>query len=275
MGEGMAMNLVTKGFDVVVRDVRREPVQRLEELGAESASTNLDLGRRADVVMVAVFSEDQVGDALLPREGDAGVIAGMAPGGIVCINSTISPQFVHEAAAVGRDRGVTVLDVAMSGGGDVAARAGALTFMAGGEREAFERCRSALDAMATTVHHVGPLGSGVTAKIINNLLAVENVSSVREALQLSRALGFDDAAILAIVQTAVGASWVSDNWERTREQELGHTLGTGGIAAMAGKDLDLALSLGRSTNTPMPLLEFVVGTIVPDLKERGMTGDRS
>jgi 3-hydroxyisobutyrate dehydrogenase-like beta-hydroxyacid dehydrogenase len=274
MGEGMAMNLTTKGFDVVVRDVRPEPVSRLKALGARAAATNAALGQLTEAVMVAVYSQDQVADTLLPRDGDDGLIAGMQPGGVVCINSTISPEFVRELAAVGAERGVVVMDVAMSGGGDVAARAGALTFMVGGDAEAFERCRPALDAMATTVHHVGPLGSGVTAKIINNLLAIQNVATVREALQLSRALGFEDSAVLAIVQTAVGSSWVSNNWERIREQERGHTLGAGGIAAMAGKDLDLAIGLGRATGTPMPLLEFVVDTIVPDLKARGMTGDR-
>jgi 3-hydroxyisobutyrate dehydrogenase-like beta-hydroxyacid dehydrogenase len=157
----------------------------------------------------------------------------------------------------------------------VAARAGALTFMAGGDAAAFATIRPVLETMATTIHHVGPLGSGVTSKIINNLLAVQNVSTVREALALSRALGFEEADILAIVGSAVGASWVSNNWERIRVQEQGHTLGQGGIAAMAGKDLELALALGHESGTPMPVLEFVVQEIVPDLHRRGMTGERA
>jgi 3-hydroxyisobutyrate dehydrogenase-like beta-hydroxyacid dehydrogenase len=275
MGEGMALNILAKGFPLVVRDVRPEPVNGLIERGATAASSNEELGRQSDVVMVAVFSQAQVYETLRPHGEDAGVIAGMAPGGTICVNSTISPTALRELAEEGSDRNVTVIDVAMSGGGDVAARAGELTFMAGGEREAFERVLPVLQTMATTIHHVGPLGAGVTSKIINNLLAIQNVSTVREALALSRALGFDESDILGIVESAVGASWVSNHWNAIRVQEQGHTLGQGGIAAMAGKDLELALELGRETNTPMPLLEFVVDSIVPDLHRRGMTGDRA
>ena len=274
MGEGMAMNLVAKGFPTVVHDLRPEPVERLAELGAKSAATPFEVGRQSDIAMVAVFSGEQVEAALLPGGGDDGLIAGMDAGGIVCVNSTVSPGLIRRLAEAASEKGVVVIDVAMSGGGDVAARAGALTFMAGGEVEVFERCRPVLEAMATTVHHVGPLGAGVTSKIINNFLAVQNVSSVREALRLSTALGFEEEAILAIVNSAVGASWASEHWGAIRTQEANHTLGPGGIALMASKDLHLAADFGRDTNTPMPLLDYLIDNILPDLERHGMTGDR-
>jgi 3-hydroxyisobutyrate dehydrogenase len=273
MGEGMATNVVRKGFETTVRDLRREPVQRLVAAGARAAETNVEVGRRSDVVMVVVFDEGQVRACLEPTSDDEGVLAGLSPGSIVCVTSTVSPTTVRSLAERARADGVAVIDVAMSGGGDVAATAGALTFMVGGDAEVLARCREVLGAMATTIHHVGTIGSGVTAKIVNNLLAVENVASVREALSLSKALGFEEAEILEIVRTAVGASWVSDHWEQIRTQEQGHTLGTGGIAAMAEKDLYLALDLGRQVGLPMPLLDRVVTEIVPDLKARGMTAD--
>ena len=255
MGEGMATNVVSKGFPLVVRDLRPEPVLRLGALGATSAATNFELGQRCDVAVVSVFSQAQVIETLTTQVSDEGLVAGLAPGGIVCVSSTISPSAIRDLDDLARLRGVTVMDVAMSGGGDVAARAGALTFMVGGESDAFDTIRPVLETMATTIHHVGPVGAGVTAKIINNLLGVQNVATVREALALSRALGFDESAILSIVGSAIGASWVSNNWDRIRVQEQGHTLGQGGIAAMAGKDLDLALELARETGTPMPVLE--------------------
>lgn len=274
MGEGMAMNLVAKGFATVVHDLRPDPVARLVELGATAASTAFEVGQQSEVVMVAVFSGEQVEETLLPNGDDQGLIAGMAAGGIVCVNSTVSPQLIQRLADVGSDHDIVVIDVAMSGGGGVAAKAGALTFMAGGDERAFERCRPALEAMATTIHHVGPLGSGVTSKIINNLLTIQNVGTVREALRLSAALGLEEKAILEIVGSAVGASWVSDNWEGIRAQEASHTLGPGGIAQMASKDLHLAVELSRETGTPMPLAEYVVENILPDLEVHGMTGER-
>ena len=274
MGEGMAMNLVAKGFPTVVHDLRPEPVERLAALGAEPAATAFEVGQQSDVAMVAVFSGDEVEDVMLRGGSDDGLIAGMDAGGIICVNSTVSPELIRRLAEAAGERGIVAIDVAMSGGGDTAARAGKLTFMAGGEVEVFERCRPVLEAMATTVHHVGPLGAGVTSKIINNYLAIQNVSSVREALRLSAALGFEEEAILAIVNSAVGASWASEHWAAIRIQEANHTLGPGGIALMASKDLHLAADLGRDTNTPMPLLNELIDNILPDLERHGMTGER-
>lgn len=274
MGEGMAMNLVAKGFATTVFDIREEPVERLVALGATAASSAAGVGASSDVVIIAVFSASQVSECVLPNAADAGLIESMAAGSVICVTSTVPPSLIRSLADIALRKGVSLLDVAMSGGGDVAARAGALSFMAGGDRATVDRIRPVLDAMATTIHYVGPTGSGVTSKIVNNLLAVQNVATVREAMRLSRSLGFDEQNILDIVATAAGHSWVSNHWQAIRTQEAGHPQGKGGIAAMAGKDLHLALDLGHETGTPMPLLEFVVETVIPDLEARGMTGDR-
>ena len=189
MGLGMARNLLKAGIETTVFDVRGEPVQSAVSAGATAAASCADAAAQADVVCVAVFSEQQVRGVLTGAGDDPGVLATAAPGTVVAVHSTISPAAIRELAAAAGERGIALIDVAMTGGGDVAAGEGSLTFMAGGPDEALATARPALDAMARAVFHVGPLGAGVSAKIISNFLGTSNVALVREALRMAAGAG--------------------------------------------------------------------------------------
>jgi 3-hydroxyisobutyrate dehydrogenase len=273
MGEGMALNLRKAGFPLTVRDVRREPVERLVAAGAETTASDYDLGARSDVVCVALFDEEQIRQVCLAHGEDAGLIAGMRSGGAIIVHSTVSPALIRELAGTASEQGLTLFDAAMTGGGDVAARAGALTFMVGGDAAAVERWRPVLEAMSQHIFHVGPLGAGVGAKILNNFFGASHVILTREALRLARALGIGDERLLEIVNAGgVGSSWVTRNWGAIRTQEENYTTGKLGMVAMASKDLRLADKLAYETRTPAPTLAFIVEHIVPELGAAGLTG---
>jgi 3-hydroxyisobutyrate dehydrogenase-like beta-hydroxyacid dehydrogenase len=273
MGEGMATNLARKRFPLTVRDVRADVVARLESEGATSVGSNREVGAASHVVFVAVFDDQQVLDVCLGNADDPGVIAALPAGGVVVIHSTVSPSTLRHLSDRGAERGVTVMDAAMTGGGDVAARAGALTFFVGGDSETLERIRAALDAMAKNVFHVGKVGSGVVAKIISNFLGISNVALVREATRLARSMEIDEGTILAMIEAGgVGSSWVSNNWQRIRAQEQSYTTGKSGFVAMASKDLHLANELASESGTEMRVLGFIVENVVPALEVTGLTG---
>jgi 3-hydroxyisobutyrate dehydrogenase-like beta-hydroxyacid dehydrogenase len=273
MGEGMAHNLVRAGFPLTVRDLRPEPIARLEAAGAVSAGSNFDVGRASDIVCIAVFTEEQVRQACLPQGDDAGLIAGLSKGGIIAIHSTVSSSLSRELTQDAAARGIQILDAAMTGGGEVAAREGKLTFFVGGDAAAFERCTPAFKAMTQNLFHVGSLGAGAAAKIMSNFLAISNTIIVREALRLARGFGIPEETLLDIVNSGgVGSSWVSNNWQRIRDQEANYTTGKAGMVAMASKDLYLAQALAQETHTPMPVLSFLVEKALPDLSANSLTG---
>jgi 3-hydroxyisobutyrate dehydrogenase-like beta-hydroxyacid dehydrogenase len=272
MGEGMAWNLVSKGFVVAVRDVRPDPVARLVEAGARACATNAEVGDACDVVCVAVFDADQVFETVLPRPGDPGLLAGMRPGGVLVLHPTISPTAVQRVADAAQERGVAVLDAPMTGGANVAARAGSLTFMVGGDAAVLELVRPVLAAMATSIFHVGPLGAGCAVKIINNFHAVSHVMLVRESLRLGRAAGLDEACLLNILNTGgVGSNWASSNWERIKAQEAGYTTGRAGMVAMSAKDMQLAGKMAQELGVATPALNALVEYGLPDLARTGLT----
>jgi 3-hydroxyisobutyrate dehydrogenase-like beta-hydroxyacid dehydrogenase len=272
MGEGMAHNLARAGFPLTVRDLRPEPLARLTEAGASIATSNLDLGRASELVCIAVFSEQQVRDTCLPNGDDDGVIAGLPPGSVIAIHSTVSTSLSRDLTKVGAERGIHILDAPMTGGGEVAAREGKLTFFVGGDSAAFELCKPAFESMTNNLFHVGALGAGAAAKIMSNFLAISNTIVVREALRLARGFGIPEDRLLEIVNSGgVGSSWVSNNWARIKDQETNYTTGKAGMVAMASKDLHLAQALAEETNISMPVLSFLIERALPDLNKNSLT----
>jgi 3-hydroxyisobutyrate dehydrogenase len=272
MGLGMAHNLVRAGFQTVVHDLRPAAIEELVRAGAAAAESSSAVARDAELVCVAVFHTEQVREVILGTDTDPGVVATARPGTVVAVHSTVAPDVVREVAEVAAEKRVRVIDVAMTGGGDVAAAEGTLSFLVGGDAEAVALARPALGAMARSVHHVGALGAGVTAKIVSNFLLDGTIALVREGLRMAASAGIEESRILELVQDGgVGSSWVSNNWARIREQEKNHWDGARGVVAMWHKDLSLARALSADAGLRTPLLDFLVAEIAPEITDRGLT----
>lgn len=272
MGEGMAYNLATKSFAPTVFDTRQEPLDRLKAEGATIAATCAEVGERCDIVCIAVFDDSQIEQVVFGSGSDAGILAGMGQGGLIILHPTAPPAIIRKVAEAGAAKGVDVLDVPMTGGANVAAKAGTLTFMVGGDEAVVARARPVLEAMATSVFHIGPLGSGAAAKIINNYLGVSQTILMREALRMAEHSGISEEKILDILNTGgVGSSWQSINWGRIKTQEATYTTGRAGMVAMASKDMKLAHRMAREGGVPTPTLDAMIVASLPDLDRSGLT----
>jgi 3-hydroxyisobutyrate dehydrogenase-like beta-hydroxyacid dehydrogenase len=119
--------------------------------------------------------------------------------------STISPSLAVRMEAAARARGVAFLDTPVSGTSSMVARRDCV-ITAGGERDAFERCRPVLEALAKRVFHVGACGMGSHVKLVTNLIMGLNGVVLAEGLTLARAAGMDLAAMLEILTHGAAAS---------------------------------------------------------------------
>lgn len=89
------------------------------------------------------------------------------------------------------------------------AKAGTLSFLVGGSEESFTRASPILALMGQRIIHCGPAGSGLAAKICNNLmLGVEQIV-VAEAMLLGQRLGLDPAVLAGVINNSTGACWSS------------------------------------------------------------------
>ena len=155
---------------------------RCEERGSPA-----ELAAASDLVCLCVVGDDDVREVL---NGDTGVLAGLASGGIVAIHSTVHPDTCRELAKSAAEQGVSVIDAPVSGGAP-AVEEGQLLVMVGGDAEVVERCRPVFATYADPIVHLGPLGSGQVTKILNNLLFTANLGTAISTLELGESLGID------------------------------------------------------------------------------------
>lgn len=249
MGSGIAENIVREGFDVTVFDIRPEARNRLQQLGAKSAESPAQAARDALLLTVTVLDDEQVRHVLLGEDGAASVLP---PGAVVIVHSTVSPQTCRQLAEVLAKRGVHLIDAPVSGGASAADR-GTLTLMIGGKDDAVAAATPVLEAVSRERFHVGPIGTGQIAKLVNNLMGIVNRVAVGEGLALARAAGLREEAMLGLLGASSGNSWQVEHWRDMQEVARESTTGAAGMAQMAKKDLALAYSLGDKLGVAMPM----------------------
>ena len=187
----MASRIAAGGFELVVWARRPVSLDPYRTPGIELASDPRELARAVDIVCICVRSDD---DVEMVCTGDGGVLSGMRPGSTLLIHSTVAPATVRSLAERAGAVGVDVLDAPVSGGA-AAAEAGRLLSLIGGDLAVLDRCRPVLSAHSDRIVHLGDIGSGQIAKILNNGLFAAGVALGHLALEAGEQLGLDRRAL--------------------------------------------------------------------------------
>jgi 3-hydroxyisobutyrate dehydrogenase-like beta-hydroxyacid dehydrogenase len=196
MGQGMAKNIVTKGYPLVVLAHRnREPVERLKGLGATEAATARELAAQCDIVHLCVTGSPQVEACL---RGPDGVLAGARPGLIVIDCSTSNPVSTMALAAEAHAAGVTLVDAPLSRT-PKEAEEGNLDTMIGADDASFAAIEPVVRSWAGTVVHLGPVGLGHKMKLINNFVAMGYAALFAEGLSMARKAGLSVEQFHAVI----------------------------------------------------------------------------
>jgi 3-hydroxyisobutyrate dehydrogenase-like beta-hydroxyacid dehydrogenase len=248
MGKPMAINLAKGGFDLMVYDLRPEPMQELAALGAKTARSAQEIGAHGEIIELVVVDDAQV-EAVTFEEG--GVLSSARPGSIIAVHSTVHPRTVRNLAAMAQAKGVTVIDAEVSGG-ERGAYAKSLCYMVGGDKRAFEKCRPLFATSGANIFHLGELGAGAITKLAHNLIVYVNMLAAAEGMKLAQAAGVDLAAMEQVVHAGAAQSRIADHW--SQQHRLGDTYTTGphGLMQLIHKDLRLALELGHDVGLPLP-----------------------
>lgn len=199
MGAGMVRNLAAAGHEV--RLYARTP-DRARDLPATLVAGPAEAADGADLFASCVTDSPdvrQVVDAMLAAPRPAPVLVEM---------STIAPAVARELAERCAARGVAYLDCPVSGG-PTGAAAGTLAIMCGGDADALARATPALDAMGDPEKrfHCGPVGQGLVAKLVNNMLVASITAATAEALGAGQRAGLDPALAREVVMRSSGDSW--------------------------------------------------------------------
>lgn len=198
-GTPMAARMVRAGYPVTVWARRPEVADEFAKLGAVAVASIAELGALCDHVGICVFADQDVIDVCDQ------LIPAMHAGGVIAVHSTIHPDVCESLSQQCAERGLLFLDAPVSGGALVAEQ-GALTVMCGGEAEAFERARPVFESFGKLIVHLGDVGAGQRAKIINNALMSANMGAARAAIAAGKTLGLDKAALAEVINNSSGRS---------------------------------------------------------------------
>ena len=258
MGEPMASNLVRAGHEVTVFDLRPEPMDRLAELGAKRAAGAAEAAA-CDPIFVIVQTGDQVASVL---EG----LAGGVPAGerrTVAVMSTITPKLIRDLDAQYAPRGLGLMDAPVSGA-PIVAQMGTLSIMVGGDPERLETVRPYLEAMGQTIVHMGPLGAGLSMKLVNNLMGLANAYILPEALKLGVQSGLDMAAMIRVIKASSGSNWLIENWPMylgLMSIVAGDLPQMKNFDAIAVKDLESVVAWAEELGDPSPVSRAVLSIV--------------
>jgi len=201
-GAGMARRIIGQGVPTMLWARRPQALEPFAGTAAFAADP-VELGRGCDVVGICVTDGAAVFEVVL---GERGVLAGMGEGTVLALHSTIGTDECAEIATAAATRGVAVIDAPVSGGG-AAAAAGALTVYVGGADDAVAHARPVLETYGDPVLHMGPLGTGLRTKLLNNALNAAHFALAHDAFAIGTALGLDPEALGEALRNGSGRSF--------------------------------------------------------------------
>lgn len=206
MGRPFATNILKAGFDLMVYDIRPQPVADLVKLGAKGGDTPREVAQHAEILDIAVRDEPEV-DAVM--DGPDGVLAGAHPNLIAVIHSSVHPIYMQELAERARAHGIELLDAQMSGG-SVGVEGHSLCIMVGGDPETLAKCRPILESTAGNIYLMGAMGMGAATKIAQNVMTAEYLMAASEGFRIAETGGVDLEVFQEVVRVSAAQGHVSD-----------------------------------------------------------------
>ena len=209
MGTALLGRLLQAGCAVRAYDIAPAKRAAAQQAGAEAVGSPAEAARGAQFIHVIVASDEEVEAACL---GPDGVLAGASSDAILLLHSTILPATTRRVGEAAVQRGLQVLDAAVTAV-PVRVAAGAAVFLVGGDETVVARARPHLLSVGRELQHFGPLGAGNVAKLAKNMVNAAERVLLDEALKMTEAGGIDARQFLETLQAADHGSLIS-HWEK-------------------------------------------------------------
>jgi 3-hydroxyisobutyrate dehydrogenase len=259
MGREMAGHIAATGdHRVLAYDIDPDAVAAAADMGIVPAGSATEVARGADVVLIMVATDDQalsVAEELATAEARDTLLA---------VTATLHPDTMKAIGALVAPRGYSVIDAPVVFG-LYGAKEGILVSLCGGTAEDVERARPVLNCYCRAVHHLGPLGSGMIAKTVNNMLHWSACVACFEALSLAKRCGMDAQKLREVLLDCPADNGTLRRWDSTK-------------FTWPEKDMDIALDLAQAGGLVLPLfgqVDQLVKLLTPEQVAGLLHGERT
>ncbi len=249
MGAPMAGHLSKAGYAVAVYDANRE---RMERVAAENDRMMVKENPRSvaevsDIVITMLPSGEVVQKVVF--DGD-GLIKGFRSGALLLDTSSSEPWLTLQTADKLAEKGVDMVDAAVSGA-LAGARAAKLVFMVGGEKESVSRVLPILNVLGEKIFRLGPVGAGHAMKCINNTITAMTFMATTEGLAVGKKFGLDPEIMTDVLNLSTGMSWISQT--QFKQRILNRKFDDPFKLELMIKDIGIAMELANTQELPTPL----------------------
>jgi 3-hydroxyisobutyrate dehydrogenase len=245
MGSRIVARLLAAGYEVCVFDRDAAKADALKPKGATGSESVAEVARSVQVVLSCLTNDQSVRDVYF---GEAGVLYNAKPGTVVIEMSTILPATSRELARKASEKGVEVLDAAISGS-TPAAEQGRVTLLAGGNPDVYQASLPIFQAIAAKYFHLGPSGAGTTMKLVVNAILGIGMQAIAEAAAMGEKAGLSRAILLQVLaQTAVVAPAHLGKLSRAAQGDYSPQF----PLPLMNKDFRLILQVAGEVDAPMP-----------------------
>ncbi|XP_052204197.1 probable 3-hydroxyisobutyrate dehydrogenase-like 2, mitochondrial [Diospyros lotus] len=237
MGSAMASRLLAAGYSLTIYARSPSKSLHLQSQGAGLADSPFQLAQGSDVVFTMLGHPPDVRQIVLESSG---VLDGLRPGGVVVDHTSSHPTLAKQIFAAARQKGCWAVDAPVSGG-DIGAREGRLTILAGGDGGVVKWLSPLFEVMGRATY-LGGAGCGQSCKIANQITVGANLVGLSEGLVFAERAGLDVKQFLAAVR---GGAAGSVAMEIFGERMIGRDFRPGGFAEYMVKDLGMGVNVGE------------------------------
>lgn len=249
MGRGIINNLLKANYDVVVYNRTKAHAHSVLDNGATWADGPKAIAEAADLVITMVGYPKDVEEQYY---GDNGLFAGAHADQIFVDMTTSTPTLAEQLATDGEKYGVKVLDAPVSGG-DVGAKNGTLTIMAGGDQAAYDSLQPIFDVISKAANRFGVAGRGQHTKMANQIMIAATMLGMSEMMVYAKAADLDVAKVMETLAAGGAQNWSLDNYG---PRVLAGDFEPGFYAKHLLKDLRIALDEAAKMDLSLPATDL-------------------
>ena len=262
MGSPIAGHIKRAGYEVTVFNRSEKKAIAWQKLyGGEIANSPAEVAENCDMVFLCVGNDEDVEEVIT---GKGGVLESIGPGGIIIDHTTTSAVLAKKIAIKSLEKEIFFIDAPVSGG-EVGAKQGTLTVMAGGDKEAFERSQKIIQLYSKYSKRMGDSGTGQLTKMVNQICIAGLIQGLAEGMHFSEQAGLDTKEVIDVISKGAAQSWQMVNrWETMLEDNYNH----GFTVDWMRKDLTFALEEALVNGTKLEITKLV-DSFYSDLQHQG------
>ena len=262
MGSPMAGHISNAGYRLKVFNRTREKAELWsEEYSGEVTLSPAELAEGCDMVFLCVGNNQDVEEIV---QGKNGVLEGLKAGGIIVDHTTTSSVLARTMSVSSSEKGISFIDAPVSGG-EIGAKEGTLTIMAGGDEEAFKSSLEVINLYSKYCKRMGESGSGQLTKMVNQICIAGLIQGLAEGMHFSEKAGLDTKEVIEVISKGAAQSWQMENrWETMLSDFYEHGFAVDWMRKDLGFVLEEAIANGSNLK-----VTALVDTFYAEIQQKG------